>query len=245
MTEAPDGDLTAHPLTLAIDIGGTGLKATVLDREGRMVVPRVSTPTPYPCPPERMVDALTMLVAPLPAADRVSIGFPGVVRDGLVRTAPHFGNAIWSHFPLQDRLGAALGKPARLLNDAEVQGLGVIGGHGVEVVVTLGTGVGSAIFRAGKLAPHIELAHHPIHKDKTYNDYLGHAALEGIGAKRWNKRVRRMIGILDTLVLADVLYIGGGNSHHIKGDIPEHVRLVSNNAGLTGGLQLWTEAVDF
>ena len=243
MTDIPNGNPNAHPLTLAIDIGGTGLKASVLDKDGHMVVPRVTVATPYPCPPETMVQALGALVKPLPDADRVSVGFPGVVRLGLVRTAPHFGTAIWSHFPLQDQLQAALGKPTRLLNDAEVQGLGVMGGKGIELVVTLGTGVGSALFRDGILAPHLELAQHPIHKDKTYNQYVGREALEQAGPKRWNRRVRRMIAILDTLVLPDILYIGGGNATHIHGDdLPDHVRLVSNDAGITGGLALWTRA---
>jgi polyphosphate glucokinase len=240
--DAAGGDLSAHPLTLAIDIGGTGLKAAVLDREGGMVAPRVRVATPERCPPETMVAALLALVAPLPAAERISIGFPGVVRDGLVRTAPHFGNAVWSHFPLEARLATALGKPARLLNDAEVQGLAVIQGQGIELVVTLGTGAGTALFRAGALAPHLELAHHPIHKDKTYNDYLGQAALEKVGTKRWNRRVRRMIGVLDTLVLPDTIYLGGGNAAHLKGELPEHVRVVSNQAGLTGGVALWTRS---
>ena len=239
-----NGSAAARPLTLAIDIGGTGLKASVLDRDGRMVVPRVATPTPYPCPPDIMVAALLALVAPLPEADRVSIGFPGVVRHGLVRTAPHFDTKIWAHYPLEQRLQAALGKPARLLNDAEVQGLGVVLGLGIELVVTLGTGVGTALFRENGLAPHLELAHHPIHHDKTYNDYLGRVAYEKVGPKRWNRRVRRMIDILDALILPDTIYLGGGNARHVKGDLPEHVRIVSNDAGLTGGLALWTRSLD-
>src|SRR5271167_2074628 len=73
-----------HPFTLAIDIGGTGLKASVLDATGAMVADRVAVKTTYPCPPAKLVDNLADLVAPLPPADRVSAGFPGMVRNGVV-----------------------------------------------------------------------------------------------------------------------------------------------------------------
>ena len=110
------------PYTLGLDIGGTGLKGSVLDKNGHMVVDRVRVPTPKACRPDRMVEVLTKLVKPLPAFDRISIGFPGVVRNGKVVTAPHFGNDIWRGFPLQRKLGERLGKPARLSNDAEILG---------------------------------------------------------------------------------------------------------------------------
>ena len=167
-----------HPSTLAIDIGGTGLKASVLDSAGKMISDRVSTPTPYPCPPLVMVQALTDLVMLLPAFDRVAVGFPGQIRRHQVVTAPHFGTDIWNGFNLSKALSLKLGKPVRLLNDADMQGLGAISGEGLELVVTLGTGVGTALFRNGDLMPHLELAHHPFRNDKTYNEFLGKVALE-------------------------------------------------------------------
>ena len=123
--------------TLAIDIGGTGLKASILDTSGEMTVKRVRVATPDPCTPDILTEALAKLVASLPPYDRVSIGFPGVVRGGLVVTAPHFDRKAWCNYPLQDCLAQRLGKPARLLNDAEVQGLGIVAGNGLEVVLTL------------------------------------------------------------------------------------------------------------
>ncbi|MGF7163048.1 polyphosphate glucokinase [Rhodoligotrophos appendicifer] len=230
-------------LTLAIDIGGTGLKASVLDKTGKMTVDRVRVPTPNPCPPDTMIAALTELVKPLPSYARISAGFPGVIRDEKVVTAPHFGNDIWRGFPLEKAIAEALGKPARVLNDAEVQGLGIIEGKRLEVVLTLGTGVGSAIFSDGRLTPHLELAHHPIRGDKTYNDYLGNAAKQKIGPKKWNKRVLRMIEIVDSLINYDTLYIGGGNATHIKDELPKNVRIASNDAGITGGIRLWDDDV--
>src|SRR5262245_27453866 len=165
------------PQTLGIDIGGTALKASVLDRDGRMIVERARQPTPYPCSPKVLLAALAKLTASLPAFDRISIGFPGVVRNGHVVTAPHFGKKAWRGYPLEAAMAQRLKHPARLLNDAEVQGLGIIAGKGLEVVLTLGIGVGSAVFAAGWLAPHLELAQHPLYNGGTYNDYVGNEAL--------------------------------------------------------------------
>lgn len=229
--------------TLAIDIGGTGLKASVLDESGTMLTKRVRVATPYPFTPDHVPDVMANLTAPLPPYDRISIGFPGVVRDGRIITAPHFGTEIWQDYPLAEAVARRLGKPARLLNDAEVQGLGIVKGHGLEVVLTLGTGVGSAVFNNGALTPHIELAHHPIAKGKTYNDYLGNAARQAVGSRKWNDRVLKTIGIVYALLHYDVLYLGGGNSAKVAGALPDNVRIASNDAGLTGGIRLWDDAI--
>ena len=99
-------DSAGHPpQTLAIDIGGTGLKASVLDDSGRMVQKHVRVPTPYPCSPAILVEALVKLTAPLTSFDRISIGFPGVVRDGRIVTAPHFKGTTWVHYPLAEAVG--------------------------------------------------------------------------------------------------------------------------------------------
>jgi polyphosphate glucokinase len=227
------------PHTLAIDIGGTGLKATVLDPKGEMLVDRVRVETPHPCPPPMLVDHLVQLVEPLPAYDRISVGFPGVVRRGRTITAPHFGNELFHDFPLGEELSRRLGKPLRMLNDAEVQGLGVIEGRGLEFVLTLGTGAGTAVFREGEVMAHLELAQHPIHNGKTYDEYLGDAEFERIGIKKWRRHVGRAIETIRVLVNFDHLYIGGGNAKHVE-DVPKDVSIVSNEAGLTGGVKLWS-----
>jgi polyphosphate glucokinase len=224
---------------LSIDIGGTGLKASVIDDRGDLLADRVRIKTPDPCPPKKMVEALTSLVEPLPKHDRIAIGFPGVVRNNVVVTAPHFGTKHWAGFALADALSDALGGPALMINDAEVQGLAVIKGKGLELVLTLGTGAGTGLFRDGDIMPHMELAHHPVHKGKTYDEYIGDDALKSVGRKHWNKRVYRVIGILETLLNYDHLFIGGGNARHIKFDLPKTVTIVSNDAGIEGGAGLW------
>jgi polyphosphate glucokinase len=136
-----------------------------------MIVERVWLETPHPCPPNVMVKSLVTLVQPLPSFDRVSVGFPGYVRDNRILTAPHFDERVWAGFNLAGALKAKFGKPVRLLNDADMQGFAAISGKGLELVVTLGTGVGTGLFRNGELMPHFELAHHPVHKGKDYNSY--------------------------------------------------------------------------
>jgi polyphosphate glucokinase len=131
-----------------------------------------------------------------------------------------------------------------LANDATVQGLGVIAGHGLECVITLGTGMGFALFEEGVPGPHLELSQHPVRGRKTYDRYVGNAALRAIGRKRWNRRVRTAIGNIAILTDFDALYIGGGNSRHVQGDLPEKVRVVSNEAGITGGIRLWDANLD-
>ncbi len=250
---------TEHPYTLAIDIGGTGLKASVLDRTGTMVAPRIRAATTYPMPPTGkggMVPALAALVAPLPAADRVSAGFPGMVRRGHILSASHFATATgpgspvdpalekaWRDFDLAGALAEELGRPTKVANDADVQGAAVVLGTGLEFVITLGTGFGTAMFLDGSLMPHLEIAHQPFRKGETYNEQLGERTRKEIGEHRWNRRVRKAIAILDALVFFDHLFIGGGNARRVVrddlGEYLERVTVVDNTAGILGGIKLW------
>src|SRR5262245_31405385 len=159
----------ARMRTLAIDIGGTGLKASIVDETGRLLTDRARVDTPVGAPPKEIVQALGRLVQPLGSYDRVSVGFPGVVRDGRVLTAPNLGNKGWKGFDLASVLGRALGKPVRVANDADVQGLAVISGKGVDMVITLGTGFGTGLSLDGRVGPHLELSHHPFRKGGTYD----------------------------------------------------------------------------
>src|SRR5271166_1208816 len=232
------------PLTLAIDVGGTHLKAGAISPAGDMVAGPDHVETPHPATPDAVIAALEALVRPLGWCQRISIGFPGVVRGGRVLTAPNLGNEAWRNFPLTRALADRLGAPARLANDATVQGLGVIAGHGLECVITLGTGMGFALFEDGRPGPHLELSQHPVRGRKTYDQYIGNASLHEVGRKRWNRRVRKAIGFIATLTSFDMLYIGGGNSRNVQGDLPEKVRIVSNEAGITGGIRLWDAHLD-
>jgi predicted TIM-barrel fold metal-dependent hydrolase/predicted NBD/HSP70 family sugar kinase len=226
--------------TLAVDIGGTGIKAALLDENGQMIGKRSRVPTPpKPVAPEVLTATIDEAVSTLGGFDRASVGFPGAVREGRVLTAPNLGTEVLAGFDLQNELSKRWGKPVRVMNDADVQGFGAIKGKGVEFVLTLGTGAGTSLFYNGRIMPHLELAHHPVKGSMTYDEYVGRAALEKIGKKKWNKRVERIIGILRTVVNFDHLYIGGGNSKAVKFELPADVSLVSNMDGLLGGIALW------
>jgi polyphosphate glucokinase len=230
--------------TLAVDIGGTGIKAIVLDSSGQMVGRRQRIPTPSkPVSPETLIAALDQVIAELGEFDRVSVGFPGYVRAGRIITAPHLGTETLTGFDLQGALTQHWGKPVRVLNDADVQGYGAIRGRGVEMVLTLGTGAGTALFRDGELMPHLELAHHPIRGKRTYDEYIGKLAREKKGRKAWNRRVARVIATLRDLVHFDHLYIGGGNAADLDFPLPPDVTIVPNTDGLTGGIRLWEPAI--
>lgn len=240
MSRSKQAKAFSKPLTLSIDVGGTGLKASVLDARGKLTAKPLRVATPYPCPPPVLVKALLRLVEPLPTFDRVSIGFPGVVREGKVITAPHFKeHKTWRGYPLAQTLGKQWRRPVRLLNDADMQGFAVIAGKGLELVVTLGTGVGTALFRHGELMPRMELAQHPSPSGKIYNDYIGDKVLKRIGKKAWNKKVRVALDTLRTLLNYDRLYIGGGNSRHVAFKLDKNMKLVFNEAGVLGGIALW------
>lgn len=239
-------------MTLAIDVGGTGVKASVLDASGALAADRVRVPTPYPCPPDRLVSTIAGLVRGLPAYDRVSAGFPGMVRSGRILSAPHFvtvagpGTDVdpalveaWRDVDLAKMVAQALGRPTKVVNDADLQGAAVVSGRGLELVITLGTGLGTALFHDGCLAPHLELAHHPFRKGETYNEQVGDAALKRIGPKKWNRRVKIAVETLDRLLFFDHLHVGGGNARHVNADLGPKVTLVDNVAGILGGIKLW------
>jgi len=248
-----------RPLTLAIDIGGTGLKASVLDHAGAMVADRVRVPTTYPMPPAGdggMVARLASLVSSLPGFDRVSAGFPGMVRGGRVLSAPHFSteggpgtpvdpalSKAWNGFDLAGALSQTLGKPTRVANDADVQGAAVVAGKGLELVITLGTGFGTAVFFDGRLLPHLEIAHQPFRKGETYNEQLGERTRKEIGEERWNRRVRKAVETLAGLFFFDHLYIGGGNARRVSrddlGDYLTRTTVIDNTNGILGGIKLW------
>jgi len=225
--------------TLCIDIGGTGIKAIVLDAAGQPRGERLRVATPRPATPEAVLAAIDGLLAGLGAFDRVAVGFPGVVVAGTTRTAPNLDPA-WAEFPLAARLEARTGKPARVANDAGVQGLAVIEGVGVELVLTLGTGMGFALYTEGHYVPNIEMGHHIFRGRRTYEDRVGEPARARVGNRRWRRRVLQVIAQLEPVFNYRVLYLGGGNARLLDpAELPPSVRLVDNVAGLLGGLKLW------
>lgn len=238
--------------TLSVDVGGSGVKGTVLDPVGEMIAERVRIPTPYPCPPEKLIEIVEDLTSQLPPADRSSLGFPGLVRNGVVLHVPSLSRSVkdgpmdpvyisrWYKFDLQTALAEKLAIPLKVANDADIQGSAVIAGKGLEFVMTLGTGVGAALFQDGVLMPHLELGHAPFRNNEEFEEQIGNAARERIGVERWIVRVKKAINAYHQFLFYDHCYVGGGNSKHLKHvDLGPKVTRVSNKAGLLGGIRLW------
>jgi polyphosphate glucokinase len=247
MPSEPEPDTSAltsnlNARTLAIDIGGTGIKMLVLDADAQPVNERARTLTPKPATPEAVLEVIKIMAEAQPAFDRVAVGFPGIVKRGVTFSAPNLGSDPWLKFPLQEHVQTIVGRPVRVMNDADLQGYGVIAGQGVELALTLGTGLGAGLYIDGILVPNLELGHHPWKKEKTYEERLSDAELQEIGKKHWSRRVFEMIEQLAPIFNYDMLYLGGGNAEHIKGDLPANVKLFSNVQGMAGGVRLWTTA---
>ncbi|WP_071189794.1 ROK family protein [Trichormus sp. NMC-1] len=226
--------------TLSVDIGGSGVKVMVLDITGKPLTERGRLETPQPATPEVVINAIAMLASSQGEYHRVSVGFPGVVRCGVTETAANLDNN-WIGFDLATALSGRLNKPVKVINDADMQGLGAIAGKGVELVITLGTGFGSALFVDGKLVPNMEMGHHPFRQGKTYEEQLGRAALEKIGEKKWNRRLQKAIASLQSLFNYDCLYMGGGEAVRVNMNLPLNVKLIPNITGLLGGIALWRD----
>lgn len=242
----------ADVLTLAIDIGGSGVKASIVNAQAVMVSDRVRVDTPYPCPPELLVSTVVDLVRPLLDVNRVSVGFPGLVRDGHVIEVPSLSRAeyggerdpalaqAWHGFDLAHALAQEFKLPIKVVNDADMQGCAVAQGTGMEFVMTLGTGVGTALFSNGVLLPHLELSHGPFKGGLTFDIALGNAQRKEIGNERWAKRVRKAIAAFDDMLFFDRLYVGGGNAKHLSpADLGPKGEVVPNTSGILGGVRVW------
>lgn len=246
----------AGPLTLAIDCGGTGIKGSVLDPAGKMITERIRVRTPYPLPPSRFVGLISELASRLPKANRATIGMPGMIRHGVVVATPHYVTRGGPHTAVDSRLAKAwrgfdvgytleteLAIPTLVLNDAEVAGAGAITGFGFEVMLTLGTGLGNAMFDNGVLLPHLEISRAPVRRSRIYDEYIGDRARKRLGEASWSLRVRQVLQGLWPMLHWDHLYLGGGNGRRMRGRdldrLGSNVSVVPNDIGIVGGVRAW------
>jgi len=228
--------------TLAVDIGGTSIKMLVLNAQGVPVTETLAETTPSPATPEAVFDLLVEMANTLPAHRRVSVGFPGVVKNGVASNAPNLGDELWKGIRLNERLTQRLQRPVRVVNDADLQGFGVVMGKGVELVLTLGTGMGSALFSGGVLVPNLELGHHPLRDGQTYEDLVRDSELKRVGAVAWTARVLSAVEQIEPIFNYDVLYLGGGNVRHLHAELPKSVHTFLLDDAMCGALNLWDEA---
>ena len=216
----------------------------------------IRVPTPYPLSTELFVQTLVDLAAELPKADRATVGMPGMIRHGVVITTPHYITKSgprtrvlpelveqWEGFDVKAALEVAFGIPTRVLNDAEVHAAGVIAGQGLELVLTLGTGLGCAIYDGGHLAPHLEMSQAPVRWGLSYDTYIGEHERRRLGDALWSRRIARVVDGLRPVFMWDRLYIGGGNSRHITpivlSKLGDDVVIVPNTAAMVGGARAW------
>jgi polyphosphate glucokinase len=226
---------------LALDIGGSHIKSTILNVEGKMEIEYQKIATPKNATPDQVIKAIETLIKGFPHYDKISVGFPGFIKNGVVKTAPNLNNEAFKNFNLSQAIASKFKKPVRLVNDADMQGLGVISRVGLEMVITLGTGFGTALFMDGKLLPHLELAHLPVRKGADYDDFIGDKALAKDGVEVWNEKLQDVLETFSTVINYDSLFLGGGNAKKIKFDLNENIKLVGNRDGIKGGMFLWKE----
>ncbi len=234
-------ETTTPQKILSIDIGGSNIKGTVLSSDGEFLQDYQKLPTPQPSTPGKVMEVIRELASKFTDYNKISIGFPGYIKKGVVKTAPNLGTMEWAEFDLQKNVELLLGKPALAINDADLQGLSIAAGKGIEMMITLGTGFGSAIVSDGILLPHLEIAHHPITKNKDYDEYVGEEEMKRIGKKKWNKRMKRVLEVLKVVVNYDVLYISGGNASKLDFVLDKNIIIVGNRDGIKGGAALWKQ----
>jgi polyphosphate glucokinase len=225
----------ARHQTLAIDVGGSGVKCAVLNTRGAMSSERVREPTPERFTPRELLRLIERMSRNFERYDRVAVGIPGIVHRDVVYSLPASGSRAFKEFELGTRLSDLLGVPVRVTNDATMHGLAAIRGRGVEMVITLGTGLGTALFIDGVLSAHYQTLPG---QDEPFGAY-GADALRKIGRKRWEKRVRELYDQLRDITNYDRLYVGGGNAERLREPMPSRVKRIDSSAGILGGHRLW------
>jgi len=224
------GTLLEAPVkVLVVDVGGTNLKLLSTGRRTPRKVPSGDDLTPT-----RMV-ADTLAAVSDWSFDRVSIGFPGPVRDHRpIREPVNLGTG-WVGFDYEQ----AFGYPVRMINDAAMQAIGSYRG-GRMLFLGLGTGLGTTIIIDGTVVP-LELAHLPYRHGRTYEDYLGDESLKQRGKARWRRHVDRVLGLLMAATVSDYAVLGGGNVRHLK-TLPPNAHRGDNANAFRGGYRVWQES---
>ncbi|MFD7862123.1 polyphosphate--glucose phosphotransferase [Streptomyces sp. NPDC057682] len=232
-----------------VDIGGSGIKGAPVDLDrGDLAQPRHKVLTPHPATPEDVAGCVAEVVGHFDWKGPVGITFPGVVTDGLTRTAANVDKG-WIDLDARTLLGGKLGLPVTLLNDADAAGIAEMtfgagrGRKGTVIVLTLGTGIGSALFIDGRLVPNTELGHLELHG----HDAEKHASTkakedEDLSWHHWAHRVQKYLAHVEMLFSPELFVIGGGVSRKADKFLPliEHVRAemvpaeLQNNAGIVG-----------
>ena len=214
---------------LVIDIGGTHVKLYATDRSEPLKIDSGPTMTP-----RELVKAVKANTSGW-KYDVISIGYPGPVVHGKPLSEPANLGKGWLGFDFEK----AFGGPVKIINDAAMQALGSYRG-GRMLFLGLGTGLGSALVVDGVLEP-MELAHLPYKHGKTFEEFVGTAALKRVGEKKWIKNVFDVVEQLKNALQPEYVVLGGGNSKRLKTMPPETI-CGNNEDAKKGGLRLWARA---
>ena len=238
----PTARLTGR--ALGIDVGGTGIKAAVVDlASGELVTDRIRELTPRPATAEAVMKVVVEIVRRLEATGKLTTampcgaGFPSVIRDGRAMTAPH-GDQSWVGAPVRQMIGQRLGRRIALINDADAAGVAELaygagkGQHGVVLVLDLGTGIGSALFVNGQLVPNMQLGHVEFH-GRDAETLLSSAARtrRKIGWKRWGREFNELLARYEEYLWPDLIILGGGTAD----EFPKYEQFLRTSAPLVTG----------
>ena len=239
-----------------LDIGGSGIKGTPVETEsGELLGDRIRAPTPEAATPDEVVAAAVEVVSRSGWEGPVGCGFPGVVKEGVIHTAANVADEFIG-FDLQTRLQKELGTPVRIVNDADAAGLAEVrwgAGRGVEgtvLMLTIGTGIGTALFIEGKLVPNTELGHVEIHGREAElwaADRI--RKVEDLSWKKWARRIEEYFQKMEALLWPDLIVVGGGVSKKSERFLPRietRTKIVPaemlNNAGIAGAALAYVPA---
>jgi polyphosphate glucokinase len=242
-------------IAIGIDIGGSGIKIAPVDVDaGRTTIERIRVKTPSPSTPGAVIEVITRLVRRVERRDQteadpppIGVTVPSVVIDGVVRTAANISEE-WIGFPIAERLEETIGRRVIVLNDADAAGLAEMrfgagaGRDGTVITLTLGTGVGSAIFTDGILVPNTELGHMEIRgRDAERRSAADARIRRGISWKAWAADLDEHLEAIHRLFWPKLIIIGGGVSKNADRFIPrlsvpcEVVpAMLRNDAGIVG-----------
>lgn len=235
---------------LGIDIGGSGIKGALVDtKSGNLNSDRLRVKTPIPATPEAVVSKIKSLIKKFGYEGPIGVGFPAIVLDGIVLSAANVDDD-WIGYPGQDRIADTTGCPVVLLNDADAAGIAEMtygagrDMNGVVMILTLGTGIGSAVFVDGHLVPNTELGHLYLKgQDNDAEDYASDRIRsdEELGWEKWAKRLDIYLQHLELLFSPNLFILGGGVSKKHAKYVPYLTvktkvvaALLRNEAGIVG-----------
>jgi len=217
----------ASGLVVGVDIGGTGIKVAPVDiATGELAIERVRLPTPSPATPQAIADVVGQVLRRIGVAGPVGLAIPAVVRGRVVETASHIDHT-WIGINAVDFFSKVTGRPVAVLNDADAAGIAEVrfgagrGVAGVVAVITLGTGIGSALFIDGTLVPNSELGHLPLYEGAA-EDWAAESVREreDLSWEEYARRLQAYLGLVQRVLWPQLIIIGGGISNIADNFLP-------------------------